>query len=237
MIDYFVHALIRQLPGLRLSVELTVVSSAFGLAIGFLGGVLLTHSSRWVRYPVIALVEIVRGFPALLVLYLVYDGLPKVSVSLGSTTAAIIAFSLTVAGFTAEIFRAAIVSVPAGQLEAAKSLALKPLTTIRLIVLPHVFRVAVPPLIGIIVIAFQGTSLAIAIGVTELTGTAFQYGQVNFTLLPEITVAAVLYLVVTSLLIWVEVYAERRAKRMSGGSYTGRRPKGAAKASVRATMG
>lgn len=235
MIDYVLDALHRQLPGLATSIELTLIASFFGLILGFLGGLLLVHPSRWVRYPVIVVVEIARGFPALLMLYLVYYGLPKVSVSLGSTVSAIVAFSLTIAGFTAEIFRAAIASVPRGQFEAAKALGLPPATTTRLIVVPHVLRVAIPPLIGIIVIAFQGTSLAISIGVTELTGKAFQFGQVNFTMLQEITVAAILYLIVTSLLIWVEVYAERRATRISGGEYEGRRARSAE--AIRATMG
>jgi len=226
MITYFLDAVLRQLPGLAVSVELTVSSSAIGLVLGFFGGVLLRHRSRWVRYPIIGVVEILRGFPALLMLYIVYYGLPQIDIVLSSMVSAIVAFALTIAGFTAEIFRAAIASVPTGQLEAAKALGLKPFVTTRLVVLPHVLGVAIPPLIGIIVIAFQGTSLAISIGVTELTGVAFQYGQVNFTMLSEITVAAVLYLIVTSLLIWIEVWAERRANRIAGGTGTG--PRGGA---------
>lgn len=226
-ITYLLDAALRQLPGLAVSVELTVSASAIGLVLGFFGGVLLRHRSPWVRYPVIGVVEVLRGFPALLMLYIVYYGLPQVDIVLNSTVSAIVAFALTIAGFTAEIFRAAIASVPTGQLEAAKALGLKPFATTRLVVLPHALGVAVPPLIGIIVIAFQGTSLAISIGVTELTGVAFQYGQVHFTMLREITVAAVLYLVVTSLLIWMEVWAERRVNRIGGGPGIGRRTRAA----------
>lgn len=222
MTVYFLDAVLRQLPGLAVSIELTVISSAIGLVLGFFGGVLLRHRSRWVRYPTIGVVEILRGFPALLMLYIVYYGLPQIDIVMSSKVSAIIAFALTIAGYTAEIFRAAIASIPTGQLEAAKALGLKPFAATRLIVLPHVLGVAIPPLIGIIVIAFQGTSLAISIGVTELTGVAFQYGQVNFTMLDEIAVAAVLYLIVTSLLVWMEVWAERRANRIAGGTGSGR---------------
>lgn len=227
MITYFIDAVLRQLPGLAVSIELTVTASAIGLVLGFFGGVLLRHRSPWVRYPAIGVVEVLRGFPALLMLYIVYYGLPQIDLVLSSTVSAIIAFSLTIAGFTAEIFRAAIASIPAGQFEAAKALGLKPLVTTRLVVLPHVLSVAIPPLIGIIVIAFQGTSLAISIGVTELTGIAFQYGQVNFTMLSEITVAAVLYFIVTTLLVWMEVWSERRTRRISGGADNGPRIKAA----------
>lgn len=223
MMSYFAEAVLRQLPGLAVSVELTVISSTIGLVLGFFGGVLLQHRSRWVRYPTIGVVEVLRGFPALLMLYIVYYGLPQIHIVLSSPVSAVVAFSLTIAGFTAEIFRAAIVSLPAGQLEAAKALGLPSSAATRFVVLPHVLGVAIPPLIGIIVIAFQGTSLAIAIGVTELTGVAFQYGQVNFTMLSEITVAAALYLVVTSLMIGTEIWAERRASRIAGGTGSGRR--------------
>lgn len=236
MITYFLDAVLRQLPGLAVSVELTVSSSAIGLVLGFFGGVLLRHRSRWVRYPTIGVVEVLRGFPALLMLYVVYYGLPQIEIVLSSTVSAICAFALTIAGFTAEIFRAAIASIAPGQLEAAKALGLKPFATTRFVVLPHVLRVAIPPLIGIIVIAFQGTSLAISIGVTELTGIAFQYGQVNFTMLSEIAVAAALYLICTSLLIWLEVWAERRANRIAGGTGTGRRS-GAATMIIPPAMG
>lgn len=222
MLADFMDSLMRQLPGLGISLQLTVITSIIGLTLGFFGGMLLRHRSRWVRFPLIGVVEIFRGFPALLMLYIVYFGLPVIGLTLSSMTAAIVALSLTLFGYTAEIFRAAIASIPKGQFEAAKAVGLSPATTTRKIVLPHVLRVAIPPLIGIIVIGFQGTSLAISIGVTELTGAAFQFGQVNFTMLHEITVAALLYLVCTSLLIGMEVWAERRANRIAGTAVAGR---------------
>lgn len=222
MLADFMDSLMRQLPGLGISLQLTVITSTIGLTLGFFGGMLLRHRSRWVRFPLIGVVEIFRGFPALLMLYIVYFGLPVIGLTLASMTAAIVALSLTLFGYTAEIFRAAIASIPRGQFEAAKAVGLSPATTTRKIVLPHVLRVAIPPLIGIIVIGFQGTSLAISIGVTELTGAAFQFGQVNFTMLHEITVAALLYLVCTSLLIGMEVWAERRANRIAGTAVAGR---------------
>ncbi|MDJ0349616.1 amino acid ABC transporter permease [Cryobacterium sp. PH29-G1] len=219
--DYIVESLTRLLPGLLTSVQMTVVSVAIGMVLGFLGGLLLNNRHRGVRYPVIALVEVLRGFPALLTLYFVYFGLPKLDVVLDGFVAVVIAFGLTVAAYTAEIFRAAIASVPRGQREAALSLGLRRNKTIRLIVLPHVLRVAVPPLLGIVVIAFQGTSLAISIGQLELTGVALNFGMSTFYLLPEILMAGALYLIVTTLLTWVEIVSERRAQRLSGGSYQG----------------
>lgn len=212
----FLDSLVRLLPGLWMSLQLTILSSIFGLILGFFGGMLLRNRLKVVRFVTIIFVEILRGFPALLMLYIVYYGMPQIGVSFSSFVSAVIGLSLTLAGYTSEIFRAAIASIPRGQLEAAKALAMKQTTTVRLVTIPHVLRIAVPPLIGIIVIGFQGTSLAMSIGVTELTGRAFQFGQLHFTILHEIIVAAVLYFAATSLLIWMEVWAERRAARFAG---------------------
>ena len=219
--DYILEALARLLPGLLTSVQMTLASVAVGMILGFFGGLLLNSRSRWVRFPVIVLVEVFRGFPALLTLYFVYFGLPRLDLVLGGFMAVVIAFGVTVAAYSAEIFRAAIASVPRGQREAALSLGLPRTKTVRLIVLPHVLRVAVPPLLGIVVIAFQGTSLALSIGQLELTGVALNFGLSTFLILPEILMAGALYLIVTTLLTWVEIIAERRARRMSGGSYHG----------------
>ncbi|MHB1172139.1 MAG: amino acid ABC transporter permease [Lacisediminihabitans sp.] len=213
--DYILESVLRLLPGLWLSIQMAVVSLAFGLPLGFIAGLLLNSRSKAVRYPVIGLVEIFRGFPALLTLYLVYFGLMNL-ILLDRFTTVVVAFSVTSGAYSAEIFRAAITSVPRGQLEAAASLAIRRSKIVLLVVIPHVLRVAVPPIIGIAIITFQGTALAYAIGAKELLGTAFSWGIRTFVMVPELTVAAALYLIVTSALSWMEVLAERRAQRITG---------------------
>lgn len=218
----FFSLVVQLLPGLGTSVAMAAASLVTGIPLGFLAGLALNSRRRWLRIITIVLVETFRGFPALLTLYLVYFGLASV-VTLDRFAAITVAFGLTTAAYTAEIFRASIASVPRGQIEAAQALALSPGDTTLRIVVPHVLNIAVPPVIGIAIITFQGTALAYAIGGKELLGSAYSIGMTNFRVLEPLLVAALLYLAVTSLLAWCEVLADRRLQRITGTS-TRRRP-------------
>ncbi|NLS09240.1 amino acid ABC transporter permease [Nesterenkonia sp. MY13] len=203
------------LPGLRTSIYMALACLAVGLPLGFLAGMALNSQQRWLRIVVVIFVEIFRGFPALLTLYLVYFGLTNFLV-VGRFTSVVIAFGLTSAAYAAEIFRAAIASVPKGQLEAAQSLAFTRVQITTRVIIPHVLNVVVPPIIGIAIITFQGTALAYAIGARELLGSAYSIGMTDFRVLEPLMVAAALYLVVTSLLSWMEILADRRVQRITG---------------------
>lgn len=205
------------LPGLLISIQMTLAAVAVGIPLGFLTGLVLNGRRKGPRYLAMALVEVFRGFPALLTLYLVYFGLTQV-VAIDRFASITIAFGITVAAYTAEIFRAAIASVPKGQLEAASALAMDSRQTTTRIIIPHVLRVVVAPILGIVIIAFQGTALAYAIGGKELMGTAYSRGITTFQMLPELLTAGFLYLFVTSALAWLEVVADRRAARIAGSS-------------------
>lgn len=216
MFDYL-ESLRGLLPGLLMSIQMTLAAVLVGLPLGFLAGLGLNGKPRLPRYVSIALVEIFRGFPALLTLYLVYFGLAKV-LPIDRFGAITIAFGVTIAAYTAEIFRAAIASVPRGQLEAGTALAMPPRQIALKIILPHVVRVVISPVLGVVIIAFQGTALAYAIGGKELMGTAYSRGITSFQMLPELMMAALLYLAVTMLLAWIEASADKRAQIISGRS-------------------
>ncbi|MER1997863.1 MAG: amino acid ABC transporter permease [Arthrobacter sp.] len=203
------------LPGLATSIQMTLAAVAVGIPLGFLAGLALNGKRRVPRVAARILVEIFRGFPALLTLYLVYFGLTQL-VAIDRFASITVAFGVTVAAYTAEIFRAAIASVPKGQLEAAAALAMDGWQTTFRIIVPHVARVVVPPILGIVIIAFQGTALAYAIGGKELMGSAYSRGITTFQMLPELLTAAFLYLVVTSMLAWLEVITDKRAARIAG---------------------
>src|SRR5699024_5731514 len=211
----FFDMVLSLLPGLWVSIRMAAASLAVGIPLGFFAGLALNGQFRALRWLVIGLVEIFRGFPALLTLYLVYFGLTGI-VTLDRFASVVIAFGLTTASYTAEIFRASIASVPAGQIEAAQAVALKKSQIITRIIIPHVLNIAVPPVIGIVIITFQGTALAYAIGGKELLGTAYSLGMINFRVLEPLLVAALIYLLFTSLLAWMEILADQRAARMTG---------------------
>lgn len=213
--EYVLDTLIELIPGLWLSIQMAAMAIAVGIPLGFGAGLALNAPNKTLRWITIALVEIFRGFPALLTLYLVYFGLTDI-VTLGRFAAVTIAFGVTTAAYTAEIFRASIASVPRGQIEAAQSVALSRGQITSRIVLPHVLSIAVPPIIGIAIITFQGTALAYAIGARELLGTAYSLGMIQFRILEPLLLAALLYLLITSLMAWMEILAERRVARITG---------------------
>ena len=217
-----IDILTRLLPGLWLSLTLTLASVVVGIPLGFLAGMALTNSRRWLRWTVIVPMEVLRGFPALVTLYLVYVGLAQV-ITLDAFTAVTVAFAATSAAYTAEIFRAAIQSVPRGQLEAARALAIPRTAQIRQIVAPHVIAISAPPVLGIVLIVFQGTALAYAVGAKELLGTAMSQGLLTYAPMPDLLAASVLYLLVSIGLTGLENWAARRAKRRTAAG--GRRPK------------
>jgi His/Glu/Gln/Arg/opine family amino acid ABC transporter permease subunit len=213
----FIDTILAMLPGLGTSLLLTGGSLAIGLPLGVLAGQLLTGRLRIIRWIVTGFVEIFRGVPALVTLYLVYFGLPAVDIVLTGTVSVFVAFGVTSAAYTAEIFRAAFENLPRGQREAASALALPPRQTFLLIELPHAIRVAWPPLLGIAIITFQGTALAFAIGLKDLLGSGYARGIIDGNLFSNLAAVGVLYLIVTALLTYVEVLGLRRSKKLAAG--------------------
>lgn len=181
------------LPGLGVSLQLVVLALALGMP-GGIGLALMVNtrnlSVRWIAFVV---VELGRGTPALVMLYLVYFGLPNLNISLGSFASAVVALGFTTAAYTSEIFRAGINGVPQGQENAARALSLTRVQQLRYIILPQAVRRVIPPLIGWSILLFQGTSLAYAISVRELMARAYNIGTLTFQFWDVLLIAAFLY--------------------------------------------
>ncbi len=153
---------------IRGTIPLALVSFAVGMVIAV--AVALMRLSP--RRPVAALargyVSVVRGTPLLVQLFVVFYGLPSLGVVIDPWPSAIVAFALNVGGYGAEVVRAAILSVPQGQWEAAYVIGMARPTALRRIILPQAARVSVPPLSNTFISLVKDTSLASLILVTEL---------------------------------------------------------------------
>jgi polar amino acid transport system permease protein len=130
--------------GLLVSLQVTGLSLVLGFVIGLGFALLSSARTRAVRWPAVLLVEIGRGMPALVMLQLVYFGLPGVGVTLNAFPATVVALTLTTAAYTSEIIRAGLRAVPAGELEAANALGLSRADAMRFIVIPQGLRPAHP---------------------------------------------------------------------------------------------
>lgn len=160
--------------GISGTIPLALISFAVGLALA-LGVALLRLSKNRVLSAIARFyISVIRGTPLLVQLFVIFYGLPAIGLVIDPWPSAIVAFSLNVGGYAAEIIRAAILSVPKGQWEAGYTIGMSNAKTLRRIILPQAARVSVPPLSNTFISLVKDTSLASLILVTELFRVAQQ---------------------------------------------------------------
>ena len=198
---------------LKATLPLTAVSFVVGLAIALVVALMRLSSVPVLSSVARVYVSLIRGTPLLVQLFLIFYGLPAIGLTFNSYTAAVIAFSLNVGGYAAEVIRAAILSVPKGQWEAASTLGMGYATTLRRVILPQAARTAVPPLSNTLISLVKDTSLASVVLVTELTRVAQDAAGATFQFLPLYALAALYYWVICLVLSFGQQRVERRLER------------------------
>lgn len=198
---------------LTATIPLTIISFAIGLVIAL--GVALARLSKNVVLAGAARVYIslIRGTPLLVQLFIVFYALPQIGVKIDPFPAAVIAFSLNVGGYAAEIIRSAILSIPKGQWEAAETIGFNYVGALRRIILPQATRVAVPPLSNTLISLVKDTSLASTILVTELFRTAQNVAAPTFEFFALYGTAALYYWVICLVLSFGQSRLETRLER------------------------
>ncbi|MCE7001909.1 ABC transporter substrate-binding protein/permease [Kibdelosporangium philippinense] len=152
----------------KVTIPLTALSFAIGLVLALFVALARISSYKVLAGLARAFISIIRGTPLLLQLFIVFYGLPQIGLKFPPFTAAVIAFSLNVAGYAAEVVRSAILAVPRGQFEAAATIGLDYARTLRRIILPQAARTAVPPLSNTLLSLLKDTSLGSVVLLTEL---------------------------------------------------------------------
>jgi L-cystine transport system permease protein len=195
------------------TIPLTLASFAIGLALALL--VALMRLSRNVVVSGVArfYVSVIRGTPLLVQLFVIFYGLPTLGVKLDPWPSAIIAFSLNVGGYAAEVIRAAILSVPKGQWEAGHTIGMSRGQSLRRIILPQAARVSVPPLSNTFISLVKDTSLASLILVTELFRNAQQIAAFSQEFMVLYLESALVYWVICLALSSAQSLLERRLDR------------------------
>jgi polar amino acid transport system substrate-binding protein len=162
------HQLGLFLEGAGVTIVLSVAAFAIAMPVGMLLAAMRLASGPVVRFLAAAYVEVFRGTPVLLQLYVLYFGLAPV-LKLGPITAATLGLGLNYAAYEAEVYRAALVAVPRGQSEAAAALGLGPWQTLRHVLFPQAFRMALPAVTNDFVSLLKDSSLVSVLTVVELT--------------------------------------------------------------------
>lgn len=199
--------------GLVFTIPITLISFSLGLLLGFIVALIRLYGPAPLKSLVRFYVWIIRGTPLLVQLFLIFYALPSVGITLDAFPAAVIGFTLNVGAFTSEVIRATLLSVAKGQWEAAHSIGMSWAQSLRYIILPQAARVAVPPLSNTFISLVKDTSLASVITVPELFLAAQRIAAVTYQPLILYTEAAILYLLISSVLSYLQSRLEIRLER------------------------
>lgn len=182
------------LEGAAMTLWIAVLSMVIGVVLGMLLALARTSSSRWLRAPATAWVEIARNTPALFQIYMAHFGLGSFGIYLSPFTALLAGIAFNNAGYLAETFRGALKAIPATQMRAGRSLGMGPAKAFRLVVMPQMFRVAFLPTTNQMVWAILMTSLGVTVGMaSDLTGVTQDINSRTFRTFELFALAAVLY--------------------------------------------
>jgi polar amino acid transport system permease protein len=182
------------LKGLAWTAFLTAISAVLGLALGVTCAWARTQGAAALRAVVALYVELIRNTPFIVQLFFIFFGLPALGVRLSPEWAAVIAMTVNLGAYSAEIVRAGIQATPRGQIEAALSLALSPAQTFARIVLPPALERVWPAIVSQIVIVMLGSAVCGQIATEELSYAANLIQSRNFRAFEAFIVATLMYL-------------------------------------------
>jgi polar amino acid transport system permease protein len=168
LIDYLQIALPKIGEGLLITFQVSAVCLLIGLFIGFPAALARVYGPKWLRWLVTAYIEIIRGTPVLVQLFLIYYGLPQFGITLSSYFSAYLAIGLNSGAYQAEYFRGAIQAISGGQMMAARSIGMTPLQAIRHVIIPQAFRFAIPAWSNEVVAMVKISSIVYLIAVPEM---------------------------------------------------------------------
>ncbi len=188
------------LHGSLVTVGLVIFAMALGLVIGTLLAVGQVYGSEWVRRVVLVYVWFFRGVPLLVLLFLFYFGLFTLfRINISAFTASVFVLGLISAAYQSQILRGAILSLPEGQMKAARAMGMSETQCILLIILPQAFRLSVPGWSNEYSIVLKDTAVSYALGVMEVMARAHFVASRTYEHLPLYFTAGVIFLVLTYL--------------------------------------
>lgn len=199
--------------GIAVTIPLTAISFALGLALAMVTAVGRMSRSAVPRGIARAYISIIRGTPLLVQLYLIFYALPQLGIEIDPFPAAVVALSLNVGGYAAEVIRSAIESIPKGQWEAAQTVGMSRSTALRRVILPQAARTAVPPLSNTLISLVKDTSLTSVILVVEMLRQAQFAAAPSFQFMAMYGLVAIYFWIICLVLSFLQDRAEARLSR------------------------
>ncbi|MGE3287180.1 MAG: amino acid ABC transporter permease [Pseudonocardia sp.] len=193
-----------------------VVAAVLSLVVGALFATARLSDHAAVRVPATVVVEFFRAIPVLIMIFVIYFGLPPAGINISTFWAVVIGLTLYNGSVLAEIFRAGILALPKGQSEAAYALGMRKTQVMTNVLLPQALRAMLPTIVSQLVVVLKDTALGFLIGYPELlfvTRTLGSQAQFDFPIIPVAIVVAIIYISMCLLLSWFAHYLEKRTRR------------------------
>src|ERR1700761_1243766 len=204
------YAIPYMLRGTVITLEISLCAMVLASVVGLAMGLVSASNMRIPKAIIRAYVYFVRGTPALVQIFLVYFALPRLGFEFSAFWSGVVALAFNSAGFIAEIRRAGLQSIDAGQTEAALSIGMTERQSIQFILLPQSLRRVTPPLTNELITLVKSSSLLSVISITELTRSAQLIIAEKFVPFELYAALAVYYLVIISALSWASEAVEKR---------------------------
>lgn len=190
------HILPDLLSGLQVTLELWALCTVLGVLVGLLLALARVYGARPIYYLVTGWIELVRGTPLLVQLFIFYYGLGDMGIRFPAFVAAVIALTVNTSAYQAEYIRGAIQSIKSGQREAAESMGMNKFQVIRYIIVPQALRIGIPPCSNEWILMLKFTSLAFLVTVQELMTKGEIIANRTFRFLEVYGIVAIIYLIV-----------------------------------------
>jgi len=193
-----------------ITLGLSFVAMLLAMFAGLIIALLRIYGGKFLSWLAVAYIEIIRGTPLLIQLYLIFYALPSVGIKLSPFLAAVLGLGLNYAAYEAEVYRSGFFAIPRGQMEAAISLGMSKLQAIRYVLLPQTIRIVIPPVTNDFISLLKDSSLVSVITMIELTKVYNQIASAYYDYLGTGIITAVLYLLLGLPFIRIARYFEKR---------------------------
>lgn len=203
------------LQGAFVTIQISVLSMFFAVVLGLMLAIFRLYFPAPIRFLCVAYVEMIRGTPLLIQLYLIYYGLPNIGLKLDAMTAAVAGLAINYSAYEAENYRAGIQSIPRGQMEAAMALGMTKWMALRKIIIPQAIKNVLPPVSNDFIALFKDSSLVSVITMVELTKVYGYLAASSFDYIGLGLLTAAIYFMMS---YPASLFARRLEKNMAHGN-------------------
>lgn len=208
----FRNALPAFAQGTVITLELTAAGLAMGLALGLLAALARVYGPSWARWLAVGYIELFRGTPVLVQLFLIYFGLPGLGITLSRMTSAFLAMGFNSGAYQAEYLRGALLAIGEGQMMAGRAIGMSRAKAIRYIILPQALRLVIPAWSNEPISLLKTTAVVFLIAVPDLMTRAKALAAQTYDPISAYLAVAVVYLVLVFILNEFLKFIERRAR-------------------------